>query len=766
MAIDIIGNQQDNDKKEQPGGVSAPPAAGIAPAQPTGAVGGSGQGQQAKATGRTGSGFTNLQNVLNANKQNRMGAAVQGGIQGKVQNVGQGLNQAQSTFQQGLQQNSLDTEQNRTDRENIINKVMNYQSPDTVQSFGIREGQSAPVNTVGQGPLVSDQDVQKFSQFRAGQYTGPTGLQGTQNLREQAQEAEQLGKNINTGGGRQQLLQQFVGGQNPSYTKGLQTLDTMLLGLTGGKNLQEAKRGTIGLSNNVNRADQAAIGAARTEQAKAEQFGKDTRDRLGSVDLADPTKGTGLLGDLYSGLSTELQDKEIKAQEEFKALQDAIQNKSLTAEQAQKYLTPLLIGQGGQLTGDTSLFGITPEMLQSAYNKQQYNLEDVTDSTELNKVRALQALAGRDDIKIDPTKMGTMKDNVVIDQSQFGDYQKRQAEYQQQVNPLLKFVSQAQMRQQTVNDVLDTLDKTTGNYNQRIQTIDALLADPRLNFVPDLKQELAGERARLEKWLSVPEQTRNNSLFGSNLYNPGSLIGRDSIVHDDYSRYAGDFANQGRPTYQRYADLQNQIYNRANEELNKVKQKYSAQGTIQDLLRQEDRDKFQSTSDLVKQSPQDFTTQEFAEAMTKYLPGEFGAVAGREKDLGEMLLGSAGGLYRGIGSMWQDALGGYTDWLGNARDQLFSDKNLKTDIKAGDKKVEDFLNSISPYQYEYKNSKYGEGKHLGIMAQDLENTEEGRSAVENTPEGKQVRFGKLAGMMMASQANIHKRLKELEGKKK
>lgn len=92
----------------------------------------------------------------------------------------------------------------------------------------------------------------------------------------------------------------------------------------------------------------------------------------------------------------------------------------------------------------------------------------------------------------------------------------------------------------------------------------------------------------------------------------------------------------------------------------------------------------------------------------------------------------------------------------------FSDKNLKEDIKQFD--PSEFLDSLTSYKYRYKDPKHGQGQNVGIMAQDLEKTEEGRKLVENTPEGKLVDYSKAGGTIFASLADIHDRLKELEDK--
>ena len=51
---------------------------------------------------------------------------------------------------------------------------------------------------------------------------------------------------------------------------------------------------------------------------------------------------------------------------------------------------------------------------------------------------------------------------------------------------------------------------------------------------------------------------------------------------------------------------------------------------------------------------------------------------------------------------------------------------------------------------------------VGVMAQDLEKTPMGASFVKDTPRGKQVDYGHGLAAILASQANIHDRLRQLE----
>lgn len=87
-----------------------------------------------------------------------------------------------------------------------------------------------------------------------------------------------------------------------------------------------------------------------------------------------------------------------------------------------------------------------------------------------------------------------------------------------------------------------------------------------------------------------------------------------------------------------------------------------------------------------------------------------------------------------------------------------SDKELKEDVKDFD--ADQFLDSLTGYKYKYKDKKYGEGTHTGVMAQDLEQTPEGAAIVEDTPDGKMVDYGKGFGLLLATMAQMHKDMKE------
>lgn len=92
-----------------------------------------------------------------------------------------------------------------------------------------------------------------------------------------------------------------------------------------------------------------------------------------------------------------------------------------------------------------------------------------------------------------------------------------------------------------------------------------------------------------------------------------------------------------------------------------------------------------------------------------------------------------------------------------------SDINVKQDIKQGDVQLQEFLDSLGVYDYEYKDPKYGEGRRISPMAQEIEKTPLGKAAISTNDEGyKIVDYGKLGGTMLASLAMLNHKYNELE----
>ena len=93
-----------------------------------------------------------------------------------------------------------------------------------------------------------------------------------------------------------------------------------------------------------------------------------------------------------------------------------------------------------------------------------------------------------------------------------------------------------------------------------------------------------------------------------------------------------------------------------------------------------------------------------------------------------------------------------------------SDRRAKKKIKPAKTKVQDFLDSLHAYSYEYKKPDSPGARHgemLGVMAQDLEKTTLGKQFVRDTPAGKLVDMGQGLAAILASQAYLNDRVKTL-----
>lgn len=755
MAVEEIKDPNDpNNKEAQQAPAMTPMAneAGTAPVgQPAAPQGQPSQVVQQPAGGsRTGSGFVNIQRTLAANRANRMGQAIQSGVGNIAGQARSGLQQAQQQFLQKSQEGQLGTESDVAKKQSVLSRIQGYQAPENPQvgTFGFREGQ--PPQQPAQEPnLLSAEDIEAFKRFQSGQYTGPSGLENADKLQEQAIKSQALGSLAGSTGGRQELLRQFVA-RKPGYSAGKSALDAAILGQTGGSQLSQAKRETLGLAPAVERASTAAQEFAKTQQGKAQKFGEDVRSEL----------GTGI-----SGISTDLQSRLSKenteAQGAYQDLQRRLTNKQLTTEDVNRYLQPLLTS--GQLTADTSLFGKTPEELASAFSQGQYSIENVMDPTTRRKLDALQTLAGRQDVTYDPSKIGSMVQDINTDPSQFADIIQRQTRYGQEINPYQQLLAQTQARNEALGSILTPLEaelakaktisemgQVTYNRDQVIGTLNQALQNPALANRPDIRAVLEQE---LNQWSTNTGDAK--TPYERDLENQRNSGG---VVTARPTTFVGQDIRQMLGYNQAGANVE-----RIKSRLGEVQGKYGATGTILDLMSPEAKQQYlASNPSLLQQAQQSPMEQaKYNEMLKQYFPDVATSDFTPTNDLNNLYSGVTGLYGQGLGGT-TGAVKGAVDWVG-AR---LSDKNLKTNIESGDKRVQGFLDKLKPYQYDYINPEHGEGKQLSVMAQDLEKSDLGKVGVEELPVGKAVNYGKLAGVMLAAQSQLNDRIKRLEQNKK
>jgi hypothetical protein len=105
-----------------------------------------------------------------------------------------------------------------------------------------------------------------------------------------------------------------------------------------------------------------------------------------------------------------------------------------------------------------------------------------------------------------------------------------------------------------------------------------------------------------------------------------------------------------------------------------------------------------------------------------------------------------------------------------SNDMCMSDERQKTVKKVNPKKdMKSFLDAVEARSYVYKDPSMpgaAPGKRYGVMAQDLEKSEVGKTLVKDTPNGKMVDTVQGFGAVLAAQAELNERLKRLESTKK
>lgn len=268
------------------------------------------QPQQQNQLRPQGTGFTNLSKYMQANQNNKLGQTVSSGIQKDTAAAKSNLQQAENQFGEESAKGKLGTDSDASRRQDLLNKAQ------------------------GGTPLTQDEQ-NEWNRLRTGGYTGPNELNNVGALQAQGQDVQQLGQAVGNQGGRFGLLQRYLGG-GPQYTAGQQRFDELLLGTTGGQQLNQARRGTVGFGNQVANQNAAAqqVGQSLTNQAQG--FREGTQNQLQGA---------------TTGLQTTLEQRAAEAgkslQDQYNTELQSIQSGTVNQALAQK----LGLSGGQQLYG-------------------------------------------------------------------------------------------------------------------------------------------------------------------------------------------------------------------------------------------------------------------------------------------------------------------------------------------------------------------------------------------------------------------------------
>lgn len=212
---------------------------------------------QSQKVNPIGTGYTNIQRIIQANQANKLGGAVAGGIQQAGQAARGAITQAGQQFQTNVEKEKQRLEQEKERAQRVVGDVTK----------------------------ASSEDISAFEKIRGAQSLGPTGIANADELRQKAQEAEQLGTAGGSQAGRYGLLQRYVGG-NKQYTGGQQRVDALLLGQTAAPQLRAARKDTLGLGQQAATQQLAAQEVGKTLQGGARALRDETLGGLGQATTA------------------------------------------------------------------------------------------------------------------------------------------------------------------------------------------------------------------------------------------------------------------------------------------------------------------------------------------------------------------------------------------------------------------------------------------------------------------------------------------------
>lgn len=251
----------------------------------------------------------------------------------------------------------------------------------------------------------------------------------------------------------------------------------------------------------------------------------------------------------------------------------------------------------------------------------------------------------------------------------------------------------------------------------------------------------------------TPTPYKYNNVYNGGLGNAEQMTNNQQSSYEDYL--------QNLPSYQ--ANLQNQAFDQNADSYNQTKKDITKNANRRGLLysglkqgaeadagvkaasnaRNQIQQGNQQLSDYTTSLGNDVTRNvlgnyqgQVAESMGKYNQQQ-AKRAQEQGQLGSLAMGAAQ-----IGAM-----------------ALFSDKNLKDDVKPADKEANDMLKNMKATTWSYKDDPKKETR-LGILAQDLEKSKMGKSLVVDTPKGKAVDMVKALSAVLAVQSALDKRLRK------
>lgn len=353
--------------------------------------GGSGQGTAASSNASpapTKSGqFTNLNAYLNANKSFNQGNqdpannGLAGSINQNFQNQANDINNNVAT-----DQNNFNTAAN-TARSGYTN----YSGQAATPSSQAQTANSNPagyqdfLNSVTSDPTAAVGNQQTLAQWNNAMnanYTGPTQLDPTQQLNQQAQNYQQQAQQAQTENGRFGLLGQMF--YNPGYNQGQQSLDNLFLQSNPSQiaTLQGTQTQANQLNNNINQANNQATNAAQSYGQEAQNIAGQAKSAIGGqtgdANAASGFTGSGAIGNFLSGLNNDISSAQTNDTQTYKNLVNDFNSGKLNSTEMQEAgITP-------DILKNSSLSGAIGQLQQSSPFYAAQNINQLLSNIGIN----------------------------------------------------------------------------------------------------------------------------------------------------------------------------------------------------------------------------------------------------------------------------------------------------------------------------------------------------------------------------------------------
>lgn len=764
MATIVNQNPDEENPQNQQGQPQA--ETGVIPITPGGmaaaAAPGTPQAPQQNASGGGGSGrFVNLQRYIKANQgaggrmagdigkqvgksQQQLSNTLQGtqGFQNSIQQEQQRLAQANQFAQQigSLVQPEQQAQQNASQQPPQQSQT---QSVGTMQVGGFIpyvEGQPPPSQEqqqqIASQPAAPDLTQQLLSnkdaitQLRLGQTQAGDIESQAQNLFGQGQQqlgtVQQQAAQAATEPGRFELLRQTY--NRPTYTRGQQRLDQVLLQNTGGGQvLGQLQKGL---------AEQAKTSAQQLQQGQeqVQQGLGDIRGKATEAQNLIQQALAGEQGELQSGLEARRAAQLASLQQQQAAAQQKLKNKEDID------------------AGFFTQFGVSPEkskQLLEDYNAIRGFGNQAIESIQAKRNDINQKAANAKAIAAQMPDLDAQIKALQMKPTDRFNYQDRQNE----INALLT------KKEGLLKDYRDNVRATLDNKDELVAKV--------FNSGLDPSQQGYFEAQVLPKIQNIYTKQYEDTLAKRN----------DVIGGIDFSQYLNP-VTEGNLTLQNVASDQDYATQQALAQL---------AGVNPTLLTEQDRAKANTGMDAARAKYNaDVARQQVASQLATKLgiadisglegPGSSGrSLAQFLADPGTYAKGYAN-LFSGVynPTAWQqigsgnfgDAITGIGNMIGVGSGGFFSDKTMKKDIKKPDSaEIKAMLDKINAYSYNYKDQKNGKGKQMGVMAQDLKKSSLGSQMVDKKEGKMHVDRNKAVSTLLAAVSDLHDRLEHVEKKK-